>query len=111
MKRLKGRRPTQDAGALLRTLAESHQRPDLAEKMEEPWRREQISALVWDIFRKRESPIELHEMLLLPAMQRHANRTRKLSIRDWRSLFPMKASRVVFAGLAGLILLYRHFFG
>jgi hypothetical protein len=67
---LSSQRPNQDAAALLRMLAEAQQQPELAEGLDGTWRREQISALVRDIFRKRASPMELHEMLLLRPRQR-----------------------------------------
>jgi hypothetical protein len=108
---LSNQRPTQDAAELLRMLAESQQRPELAEGLGGSWQREQISALVWDIFRKRASPIELHEMLLLPPLQRFGERTRKLGIRDWRKLLPTNASIVLFGVVVVLILLYRRLLG
>jgi len=92
---LSSQRPNQDAAALLRMLAEAQKRPELAEGLDGTWRREQISALVRDIFRKRNSPIELHEMLLLPRLQRSGECTRKLDhslVGDWRKLLPNKSS-------------------
>lgn len=109
---MSSQRPNQDAAALLRMLAEAQQRPELAEGLDGTWRREQISALFRDIFRKRASPMELHEMLLLPRLQRSGERTRKLNhvlFRDWRKLLPNKSSVVLFTVLLTLILLYRQF--
>ena len=48
---LGSRRPNKTARALLRKLAHDQQRPELAEGLERPWRREQISAIVREIFR------------------------------------------------------------
>ena len=111
---LSNQRPKSDAAALLRMLAEAQQRPELAEGLDGTWRREQISALVHEIFRKQASPIELHEMLLLRPLQRFGEHPRKFSdslVRDWRKLLPKKASVVLFAVLLILVLLYRRFLG
>jgi hypothetical protein len=61
---LSNQRPKKDAAALLRMLAQAQQRPELAEGLDKTWRREQISALVRDIFRKRASPILLYRQFL-----------------------------------------------
>jgi hypothetical protein len=44
-------RPSKEAAALLRKLAKQHNRPQLAEGLEGTWRREQIDAIVREIFR------------------------------------------------------------
>ena len=106
---LSNQRPKQDTAQLLRMLADAQQRPELAEGLDGTWRREQISALVRDIFRKRASPMELHEMLLLPPLQRFGERTRKLNLRDWRRLLPTGVSVALFALLLIFILLHRFF--
>lgn len=88
---LSKQRPKPDTAELLRKLAEAQQRPELAEGLDGTWRSEQISALVRDTFRKRASPMELHEMLLLPPLQRFGERARKWNrslVRDWRKLLP-----------------------
>jgi len=103
---LSNRLPKQDSAQLLQMLAKSQQRPELAEGLDGPWRREQMSALVRDIFRKRASPAELHSMLLLPPLQRFGERTRKL---NWRDLLPTGASVALFALLLIFILLRRFF--
>jgi len=104
---LSNQRPTQDAAELLRMLARTQQQPELAEGLDGTWRREQISALVHEIFRKRASRIELHEMLLLPRLQRLGwQHPSKL---DWRKLLPTNASMALFPVLMVFILLYRMF--
>jgi hypothetical protein len=45
-------RPTKEAASLLRKLAKSHNKPELAEGLEGTWRREQIAAIVREIFRE-----------------------------------------------------------
>lgn len=109
---LSNQRPKKDAAARLRMRAEAQQRPELAARLDGPWRREQISALIRDIFRKRASPMELHEMLLLPPLQRFGEHQRQSGyslVRDWRKLFPNKSTMVLFTVLLTLILLYRQF--
>jgi hypothetical protein len=49
---LSNRRPNQQAAARLRKLAKALNSPELAEGLEGTWRREQIAAIVSDIFRK-----------------------------------------------------------
>jgi hypothetical protein len=49
--RLSDRRPNKEAAALLRKLAKDRQRPELAEGLEGTWRREQIAAIVQELFR------------------------------------------------------------
>ena len=104
---LSNQRPTQDAAELLRMLAKTQQQPELAEGLDGTWRREQISALITDIFRKRNSPIELHEMLLLPRMQRLG--WQHPSNLDWRKLLPTNASMGLLSVLSVFILLCRMF--
>jgi hypothetical protein len=48
---LSNRRPNKEAAARLRKLAKAHERPELAERLQGTWRREQIEAIVRDIFR------------------------------------------------------------
>ena len=48
---LSNRRPNKDAAAFLRKLAKAHNNPELAEGLEGTWRREQIAAIVREIFR------------------------------------------------------------
>ncbi|MBZ5667155.1 MAG: hypothetical protein LAO30_21445 [Acidobacteriia bacterium] len=103
---LSKQRPKKDAAALLRMLAKARERPELAEGLDKTWRREQISVLITGIFRKRNSPMELHEMLLLPRLQRLGRHPSKVG---WRNLFPINASVVIFVVLATLILMYRSF--
>ena len=70
------------------------------------------SAIVCDIFRKRNSPIELHEILLLPRLGRlgrHPSKLRRSLVVVWREFLPTKATAVIFVLLATLILLYRQF--
>lgn len=45
-------RPNQQAIAMLKKLAKSQDRPELAEGLERPWRHEQIAAIVREIFRE-----------------------------------------------------------
>jgi hypothetical protein len=45
-------RPNKEAAALLRKLAKDHNKPELAEGLEGTWRREQIAAIVSEIFRQ-----------------------------------------------------------
>jgi hypothetical protein len=47
---LSNRRPNKEAAALLRKLAKAHNNPELAEGLEGTWRREQIAAIVREIF-------------------------------------------------------------
>ena len=49
---LSNQRPNKAAIALLRKLAKAHNNPELAEGLEGTWRREQIAAIVREIFRK-----------------------------------------------------------
>jgi hypothetical protein len=49
---LSNQRPTKEAAAVLRRLAKSHNNPELAEGLEGTWRREQIAAIVREIFRE-----------------------------------------------------------
>jgi hypothetical protein len=107
---LSKRRPKGDTAEWLRKLAEAQQRPELAEGLDGTWRSKQISALVRDIFRKRASPMELPEMLLLPPLQRFGERTRKWKcslVRDWRKLPPDKSTVLLFAAVLTLVLLYQ----
>ena len=48
---LSNRRPNKAARALLKKLAHSQQRSELAEELDRPWRREQIAAILHEIFR------------------------------------------------------------
>jgi hypothetical protein len=48
---LSNRRPNKDAAAHLRKMATAHHNPALAEGLERTWRRDQIAAIVRDIFR------------------------------------------------------------
>ncbi len=50
-RRLSNQRPNKQAAALLRKLATEQGRPELAEGLEGTWRREQIAAIVRDLFR------------------------------------------------------------
>jgi Phosphopantetheine attachment site len=50
--RLSNQRPNKGAAALLRKLAKDHNEPELAEGLEGTWRREQIAAIVREIFRQ-----------------------------------------------------------
>jgi hypothetical protein len=49
---LSNQRPNKQAAALLRKLAKAHDNPELAEGLEGTWRREQIAAIVREIFRQ-----------------------------------------------------------
>jgi hypothetical protein len=49
--RLSNQRPNKQAAALLRKLAKAQQRPELAEGLDGTWRREQIAAIVREVFR------------------------------------------------------------
>jgi hypothetical protein len=49
---LSNQRPNKEAAALLRKLAKDHNKPELAEGLEGTWRREQIAAIVSEIFRQ-----------------------------------------------------------
>jgi len=49
---LSNQRPTKEAAALLRRLAKDHNDPELAESLEGTWRREQIAAIVRELFRQ-----------------------------------------------------------
>jgi hypothetical protein len=49
---LSNERPSKEATALLRKLAKDHNKPELAEGSEDTWRREQIEAIVREIFRQ-----------------------------------------------------------
>jgi hypothetical protein len=48
---LSNRRPNKVARTLLKKLAEDKGRPELAEGLDGPWKREQIAAIVREIFR------------------------------------------------------------
>jgi len=48
---LANERPNKRAVALLRKLARDQQRPELAEGLDGTWRREQIAAIIREIFR------------------------------------------------------------
>jgi len=47
---LSNQRPNKEAAAFLRKLAKAHNNPELAEGLEGTWRREQISAIIREIF-------------------------------------------------------------
>ena len=49
---LSNRRPNIEAVALLRKIAKDRQQLELAEGLERPWRREQIAAVVREVFRR-----------------------------------------------------------
>jgi hypothetical protein len=49
---LSNQRPNKAAAALLRKLAKAHKNPELAKGLEGTWRREQIAAIVREIFRQ-----------------------------------------------------------
>jgi hypothetical protein len=49
---LSNRRPNKEATALLKKLAKAHNNPELAEGLDGTWRREQIAAIVREIFRQ-----------------------------------------------------------
>jgi hypothetical protein len=49
---LSNRRPNKAAAARLRKLAKAHNNPELAEGLEGTWRREQIAAIIREIFRQ-----------------------------------------------------------
>ena len=49
---LSNQRPTKDAAALLRKLAKERYDPELAEGLEGTWRREQIVAILREMFRQ-----------------------------------------------------------
>jgi len=49
---LSNRRPNKEAAALLRKFAKAHNDPGLAEGLDGTWRREQIAAIVREIFRQ-----------------------------------------------------------
>jgi len=49
--RLSNQRPNKRAQVLLKKLAKSQQRDELAEELNGTWRREQIAAIVREIFR------------------------------------------------------------
>ena len=49
---LSNQRLNQAAGALLRKLAKANKNPELAEGLEGTWRREQIAAIVRELFRQ-----------------------------------------------------------
>jgi hypothetical protein len=51
---LSNQRPNKAAVALLRQIARDRQQPELAEGLEGTWRREQIAAVVREIFRRIE---------------------------------------------------------
>jgi hypothetical protein len=47
---LSNQRPNKEAAAMLRKLAKAHNSPELAEGLEGTWRREQIAAVVREVF-------------------------------------------------------------
>lgn len=47
---LSNQRPSKEAAALLRKLAKDHNKPELGDGLEGTWRREQIEAIVREIF-------------------------------------------------------------
>jgi Phosphopantetheine attachment site len=47
---LSNQRPSKGAAALLKKLAKAHNNPELAEGLEGTWRREQIAAIVREMF-------------------------------------------------------------
>jgi hypothetical protein len=47
---LSNQRPSKGASALLKRLAKAHNKPELAEGLEGTWRREQIAAIVREMF-------------------------------------------------------------
>jgi hypothetical protein len=49
---LSNQRPNKQAAALLRKLAKDQNNPELAEGLQGTWRREQIAAIVREIFRQ-----------------------------------------------------------
>ena len=49
---LSNRRPNKESAAFLRKIAEKHNNPALAEGLEGRWRREQIAAIVREVFRE-----------------------------------------------------------
>ena len=49
---LSNQRPNQAAAVLLRKLAKAQKNPELAEGLEGTWRREQIAAIVREMFRQ-----------------------------------------------------------
>jgi hypothetical protein len=49
---LSNQRPSKGAAALLKRLAKAHNNPELAEGLEGTWRREQIAAIVREMFRQ-----------------------------------------------------------
>lgn len=49
---LSNRRPNKEAAALLRKLAKIHDNPQLAEGLDGTWRREQIAAIIRELFRQ-----------------------------------------------------------
>jgi hypothetical protein len=48
--RLSNQQPSKGAAALLKKLAKAHNKPELAEGLEGTWRREQIAAIVREMF-------------------------------------------------------------
>ena len=48
---LSNQRPNKQAESLLKRLAKAHENPRLAEGLDGPWRREQIAAIIREIFR------------------------------------------------------------
>lgn len=49
---LSNQRPNKQAADLLKKLAKAHNNPELAEGLEGTWRREQVAAIVREIFRQ-----------------------------------------------------------
>jgi hypothetical protein len=49
---LSNERPDEKAAAFLRKLAETQNSPELAEGLDGPWRREQIAAIIREVFRE-----------------------------------------------------------
>jgi hypothetical protein len=53
--RLSDQRPSQQAASALRKLAQEQQWPELAEGLDGRWRREQIAALVREVFKSQDT--------------------------------------------------------
>ena len=47
----KNRRPNRRAADLLKKLAKDHDNPELSEGLDRTWRREQIAAIIREVFR------------------------------------------------------------
>jgi hypothetical protein len=48
---LSNRRPNRSAADLLKKLAKDHDNPKLSERLDRTWRREQIAAIIREVFR------------------------------------------------------------